>query len=274
MGVAMRCLGRLACLSVISTGCLLAAGDGTMAGAWTRAKGDGLVITTTTRRMAPVGALFSGVADRDANISQIYVEYGLLEGLTIGGKMYVELSTSDTTRSSAALGGFVRKQVWHDQSGGVASVEAGYAHPIDSLLGRAFSYADPGSVPEAYLAGLYGRSWYGDWGNAFLSTGAAYHWRGEGLADELRFEVTSGYAPWRRVSGMVNLFGLTPLAGGTEDSLKIGASVAYTLWPFVARNEKKPRGRINPETVQLGASYDLLNPDDGLGLSISIWRPF
>jgi hypothetical protein len=129
-------------------------------------------------------------------------------------------------------------------------------------------------VPEAHLAGLYGRGWAGDWGSTFISTGAAYHLRREGAADELRFEFTTGYAPWRHVMGIINFYGLTPLGEDTDASLKIAPSIAFTMWPWIGKNEKKPRGPVKPITIQFGVSYDLLNQDDGLGLSISIWRPF
>jgi hypothetical protein len=244
------------------------------AGAWTRADGEGQVIVTTARRMAPAGSMFGGAPNRDTNISQIYLEYGLLDGLTIGAKAYVELSTTDLDRNSAALGGFLRKRVWRDEIGSVTAVEVGYAHPVESLLGRAFAAAEPGAVPEAHLAGLYGHSWGTEWSGAFVSTEAGYHWRGRGLADEFRAEVTAGYRPWRRIMGMISLFGLLPLAGGSDPSLKLAPSVAYTLWPHIRRNEKKPEGPVRPNTIQVSVSYDLLNPDDGLGLAISIWRSF
>jgi hypothetical protein len=233
-----------------------------------------LVISTTGRRSAPVGALTGGPANSDASISQIYVEYGLLDGLTIGIKSYIEFSTTDLNGSAASLGGFARKRVWQDGEGGVASVQFGYAHPIDSLLGGTFAEAEPGAVPEAHLAGLYGRGWAGDWGSAFISTGMAYHLRGEGTADDLRFEFTTGYAPWRRVMGIVSFYGPAPLGAGTDASLKITPSLAFTMWPWIGRNEKKPRGPVKPGTIQLGVSYDLLNRNDGLGVSISIWRRF
>ncbi len=270
----MRWMGRLACVSVLLVGYSLSAAAPACAGAWTQAKGDGLVITTTARRAAPVGALTGGPATNEASISQIYLEYGLLDGLTIGLKSYIEFSTTDPNDNSASLGGFVRTRVWRDGQGAVGSVEFGYAHPIDSLLGRAFSVADPGAVPEAHLGGFYGRGWAGDWGSAFISTGAAYHLRGEGAADDLRFEFTTGYAPWRRFMGIVSFYGLTPLGAGTDASLKIAPSLAYTMWPWIGRNERKPRGPVKPGTIQLGVSYDLLNREDGLGLSISIWRRF
>jgi len=270
----MQGLGRLACRSVLSTVLAVCTGSTVLAGAWTRDPGEGQVIMTTARRMAPAGAMFGGAPNRDTNISQIYLEYGLRDGLTLGAKAYVEVSTTDIDRSSAALGGFLRKRVWRDGLGSVAAIEVGYAHPVESLLGKTFAAADPGAVPEAHLAGLYGRGWGDAWSGTFVSTGAGYHWRGEGLADELRAEVTAGYRPWRRIMGMISLFGLAPLASGTDPSLKIAPSIAYTLWPHIERNEKKPDGPVRPNTIQLGVSYDLLNPGDGLGLSISIWRSF
>jgi hypothetical protein len=170
------------------------------------------------------------------------------------------------------------KRVWQDGHGGVGSVQFGYAHPIESLLGQSFENAEPGAVPEAHLAGLFGYGWsadaLNDWGSAFISTGAAYHLRREGLADEMRFEITTGFAPWRRFMGILSLYGLTPLGDGSDMSLKIAPSVAYTMWPWVAKNEKKPSGPIKPGTIQLGVSYDVLNPSDGLGVSISMWRRF
>lgn len=270
----MRCMGLVAWVSVFMVGYALSAAAPACAGAWTQAKDDGLLIVTTGRRIAPVGAITGGPISSDTNVSQIYLEYGLLDGLTIGAKSYVELSTTDLNGSSAALGGFVRKRVWRDRQGGVASVQLGYAHPIESLLGSVFTVSEPGAVPEAHLAGLYGRGWGGEWGSAFISTGAAYHLRREGTADDLRLEFTAGYAPWRRFMGILSLYGLAPLGGGTDPSLKIAPSIAYTMWPYIDRNEKKPSGPVNPNTIQIGVSYDLLNRGDGLGMSISIWRPF
>jgi len=243
------------------------------AGAWTRAKGDGQAIVTTARRMAPAGSMFGGAPNHDTTISQVYAEYGLLDGLTVGAKVYVELSTTDYEQSSAAIGGFLRKRLWQ-AGGGVISAEAGYAHPFESWLGSAFAEAEPGAVPEAHVAGFYGHGWGDAFSGAFLSTGVGYHWRGEGEADDLRAEITAGYKPVRRVMGMLSLYGLMPLQSGGDPSLKIAPSVAYTLWPYVGRNEKKPEGPVHPNSIQIGISYDVLNPGDGLGASISIWRSF
>ena len=52
----MRCLGRLACVSVFLVGFVLSAAGPACAGAWTQAKGEGLAITTTARRVGPARA--------------------------------------------------------------------------------------------------------------------------------------------------------------------------------------------------------------------------
>ena len=113
----MRCLGRLTCMfaSLVSLTPLVASPAG--AGAWTRTEGEGVVIISTGRRVAPVGGLTGGRVSEDSNVSQIYVEYGLFDGLTIGAASYVELSTTDLSASSAALGGFVRKRIWQSGHG-------------------------------------------------------------------------------------------------------------------------------------------------------------
>ena len=268
----MGCLGRSAVLGFAYVALGLLSAPPAAGGAWTRAPGEGLLIATTGRRVAPVGSLAGGPVDSDRNISQIYLEYGLIEGLTVGGKLYVELSASDLRASSASLGGFLRKRVWRDGHGGVASLEAGYAHPIEDWIGNGLEYADPGAVPQAHFAGLYGHGWGGGWGNAFVSTGAAYYWRGEGLADELRAEITGGYSPWRHWSGMLSLYGLYPLAGGTDPSFKLAPSIAYSF--RLSKDDAKADARARPRTIQIGLSYDLLKPGDGLGFSLSLWQPF
>lgn len=271
----MGAFGRPVRLSVCAIGLALGAAAQAGAGAWTRPAGEGLLIGTTAHRVAPVSALTGGPVDDDTNISQLYLEYGLIEGLTVGAKVYVEFSTTDFDGNSASAGGFLRKRLWQDGHGGVASVEGGYAHPIESMIGNGFEeIAEPGAVPEAYLAGLYGRGWAGDWGNAFVSTGAAYQWRGDGVADELRYEVTAGYAPWRRWMGILSFYGLYPLAEGTDASLKIAPSIAYTMWPRAGEEDEEPGKPVHPRTIQLGISYDLLNGGDGLGVSLSLWQPF
>lgn len=263
----MRGPALAALVSLSLSGAALAPTVPARAGAWTQVPGEGIIILSSGRRVAPIGALTGAPADHDTATSQIYLEYGLLDGLTIGAKLYVKLSPVDETENAASIEAFARKRLWRSERGGVASVELGYAHPAESLFGDLFAAADPGAVRELRLSGLYGRSWWGEWGSAFLALGAGYQ-RREVFADELRSEVTAGLSPWPRWQGMVSLFGLAPLGAGTEASLKIAPSLAYT------RREREGEEKQRPVTLQVGLSYDLLNPDDGLGFSVSIWRRF
>ena len=64
-----------------------------------------------------------------------------------------------------------------------------------------------------------------------------------------------------------------PLGDG-DASLKLAPSVALTMWPFLGPNDKKPAEFAHPNTVQLGAVYDVLNPGDGLALNVSVWSRF
>ena len=47
-----------------------------------------------------------------------------------------------------------------------------------------------------------------------------------------------------------------------------------TFWPKLKEGEERAEDRPNPMTLQLGVNYDALNPNDGLGISLSIWRRF
>ncbi|MEM7508490.1 MAG: hypothetical protein AAF415_17305 [Pseudomonadota bacterium] len=247
--------------------------DALLAGAWTRAEGDGQIIFTTGRRVAPIGAIASGIADDDINTTQIFVEYGLIEGLTIGAALSAELSTTGLGEGAASVGGFVRKRVWQGNQG-VFSVQAGYRHPIEDLISDDFGANNTSSVPEVEMRLLYGHSLWGDWGSAFFSSEVGYDWRGDEEPDEVRVDLTAGYEPWRCCLTIMSLFTTVTLDGEEENALKLAPSFAYSLFPSVARNRKKSNGPVRPATVQFGINYDLLNPNDGLGVQLSIWRRF
>ncbi|MEM0944914.1 MAG: hypothetical protein AAGI70_13315 [Pseudomonadota bacterium] len=243
------------------------------AGAWTRAEGTGIGIFSSGRRVAPVGALAGGVAEDDSNTSQVFLEYGILDDLTLGGTLFTELSTASFRESSASAGLFLRKRLWQGEAG-VFSVQAGYVQPLDGLIGGSFGADTTDSVPEVEARLLYGHGFYGDWGSAFISTEGGYDWRAEGIADEIRLDGTIGYEPWHCCLAILSAFSTVPVQGSGETSLKIAPSLAYTFWPEVLRNAKKPSGPVRPGTIQIGLTYDLLNRNDGLGVQVSIWRWF
>lgn len=244
------------------------------AGAWTLAEGSGQAIMTTGRRIAPIGSFVGGVADEDSNSTQVFVEYGLTDDWTLGGTLYGNFSAVDPQDLEIRLGAHVRRRVWTRPKGDVVSVQAGLAAPVEKWLVGDMADSLPGSVPEAHVRALYGRGWQWDRGNSFVSAEAGFHWRGERAADEVRFDITAGHEAWKGVLGLFSLYSIAPVIGEGEASLKLAPSVAYTLWPWVGENEKKPFGELNPSTIQLGVVWDVLNPEDGLGVAVSVWKKF
>lgn len=267
----------LAGLGILAT-TLCTVGGPARGGAWTRAEGEGQLILSSGRRTSPAGALVGGASERDLTLAQLYVEYGLLDDLTLGASAYVEIAPVDAEDGSAGAAFFARKRLWQDDRGNVVSVQGAVSLPFEKLISDSFARSKPDSVTEFQLRALYGKSWWGDWGNAFLSTEAGYHLRSEGAPDELRLDATAGFEPHRCCMALFSLYTAVPLGNRTgsdsRTSLKMAPSFAYTLWPEIARNAKKPSGRVFPSTIQIGLDYDVLNPGDGLGVFVSIWKRF
>jgi hypothetical protein len=260
-------------LRVVSAGLAvcLAAADAS-AGAWTQPEGDGIVIMTTARRAAPVGALFNGAAEDDSNSTRIFVEYGVFEDLTLGLTAFTDFSNTDQDLE-AALGGHVRYRIWAEDSW-VVSVQGGASFPIERWFGSRFGDDRPDSVPEFDLRVLYGRGWQLDWGNGFVSTEFGVRLRGEGQSEEIRFDATLGHEPVRGVLGLMSVFASAEMGDGQGSSLKLSPSIAYTQFPWLGANDKKPAGFAVPDTVQIGVTWDVKSPEDGLEFGVSIWRRF
>ncbi|HET7410152.1 MAG TPA: hypothetical protein VFJ13_08110 [Paracoccaceae bacterium] len=260
-------------LAAVLAGCLAAAEAA--AGAWTLAEGSGQIIMTTGRKIAPVGAFFSGLPDEDSNTAQLFVEYGVADRWTLGATLYADTSSIDPQDLEIRAGTHLRHHLWTRENGDVVSVQIGLAAPIERwIVGRELAASLPGSVPEAHLRALYGHGWQSGLGNSFVSAEAGFHWRGESAADELRLDVTAGHEAWKGVLGLIGVYAMLPAIGEDDPSLKLAPSIAWTLWPWLGPNDKKPFGEIDPNTIQLGLTWDALNPDEGLGVQISVWRSF
>lgn len=238
--------------------------DPAAAGAWTRTPGETQVIATAGLRGAPLAA--GEEDDGQGGVAQLYAEHGLAEGFTVGAKVIGDFVPGDPDRGSAAAGVFGRYRLWQGE-GAVASVQLDVQAPIERLFGEAFARSKPFSVAEAALRGLYGRSWWGDWGSAFVSTGAGYALRGEGRAGQALAEATFGIEPFDCCLGMLSAYGRVPVEeDGTDEQLTLQPSAVWHL-------RRSEDGR--PSTsAQLGVSYDVLNPEDGAGLFLGLWQTF
>lgn len=262
-------------MHAVVAGLLLAgllAGD-VLAGAWPQREGKVQIIWTTTRKIAPVSAYFGDPATSDKNASQIFVEYGATKDLTLGLTLFGEFSTT-ADEVEARIGLHARHLLWSGKGGDVISIQGGVSVPVERWLGSELGDNRPDSVTELDVRVLYGRGWQTDWGNSFVSTEAGIRLRGEGQDEELRVDATAGHEAWRGVMGLMSVFTSVPLGKGSDVSVKLAPSIAYTLWPWLGENDKKPIDPVNPNTVQLGVVWDASEPGDGLALTLSVWKGF
>lgn len=251
---------------------LLASPQMAVSGAWTLAEGDGQLILTTGRNAEPMGAWVAGLADHDKSSVYIFVEYGLTETLTLGASASGEW-TATTNHADLRLGGHARYRLWQGRAGDVFSIQLGGSGPVQDWFGDPLLVGTDDNVAEAEAGLLYGRGWVSDWGDSFFSIRTGYRWR-NGRPDEMLFETTAGHAVSRRLMGLFGAFIARPMGDGAEASLKLAPSVAWTLWPRLGPNDKKPAEFRHPSTIEFGASYDIVNPEDGLGFYVSIWNRF
>lgn len=240
------------------------------AGAWTLAPGEGQFIVSSGRETAPVAAIFEGLPREDKTDLRVHLEYGLLDDLTLGASASAKWSRI-TNELDLRVGAHARYRVWQSPSGGVYSVQVGASVPISDWVGPQLATIPAEAGPEAEVRLLYGRSWLGDWGKTFLNVEAAYRWRAD-EEDEIHLDTTLGHALSRRFMVLGSVWARVPVTGG-DPSLKIAPSVAWTMWPSLGPNDKKP-DIAPPRTLQFGIAWDALNPDDGIGFTLSIWNRF
>lgn len=252
--------------TVIGLGLALAAGAAA-AGAWTQKPGSGQVILSASTKSGQFSPFAGGETGEDSTFAALFVEYGLAEGLTGGGTIFVELKEDSDDGNSADIGVFLRQRLWQGEAGDVASVQIGVKQGINAAFGDGFGGPDADPTNEVSLRLLYGRGWGFDWGSAFLSTEGGYHLQTDGDADELRIDATVGaqFAPC--CMGLLSLFSTVPLSGEDEETaIKLAPSFAYSF-----RGEDES---VKPVTLQIGLSQDLMDLDDGLGVQVSLWKPF
>lgn len=243
------------------------------AGAWTLPEGQGQAIFSGSRTIAPVRAWFGGVSNVDQNSTGIFLEYGVWDDLTVGLSLSSDYS-STFEEIDARIAGRVRHRVWAGQAGDVFSVQGEVRLPIERLLGNGIGDQRPNSATEVDLRALYGKSWQWGLGNSFASGELGLRIRSEGLDEQLRFDATVGHEPTRGVLLLGSMFSSFPLGNKDEVSIKLSPSVAYTRFPLLGPNDKKPWQPISPDTLQISVTWDAARPGSGLEFGVSLWTSF
>jgi protein XagA len=268
------------------------------AGAWTQAKGDGLLIENysyyyTSRFINNVGKRQSQPTYQKFEYNP-YVEYGLADGVTIGANLFLQYIRQNTTQSITIPTGpfssvtttykgvnqnigigdsefFVRKRLWQ-KDGFIVSAEPMVKAPAlisyDEFPDVGNSRPDIGLT----LSGGYSFKAYGQYHFANLDTG--YRYRFGKQKDQIRIAATLGITLDNQWMVMPQLFitrrTSSPNVGPTFNEnpandynlTKVQLSTIYKMWDDTA--------------LQLGGFYhvDARNSSLGGGVLIALWDFF
>jgi hypothetical protein len=213
-----------------------------------------------------------------ASYTSLFLDYGVIEGLSVTATLYVEVPMEIGAPQTAAAGLQARKRMWQGEAGDVVSVQVGVRHPLDDLLGAPFGGPGADPMQEVSLRLLYGRGFGGDWGTAFVSLEAGYHLQTDGDDDEARMDVTVGYGPDPCCLALLGAYVTAPLGPDAAAGLTLAPSLAYTFGTGAGEDgdgeENADEDMLGPVTVQIGLSQDLLDLGGGFGVSLGLWQPF
>jgi hypothetical protein len=165
------------------------------AGAWLLPKGHGLGIAQATYYTT------SNYFDSDGNLQpqprfskyelQPYLEYGLLDNLTIGGSAYIQkVSQSGLDNKGIADPElFVRAHLWSDEKQ-IISIQPLIKFSSDFKHDR--SPRGGSNSTDMELSLLYGRTQKILTSNDYIDLRMGYRWRNHNLSDQLRVDATAG----------------------------------------------------------------------------------
>jgi len=237
----------------------LALGSAVSAGAWTRAEGTGF--TSQSTRFFTTELTSDPAVPFHKITAATYVEYGLYDGITIGGELDYAQRIDQTEESLTRA--FLRLRLWQGQSD-VLSGEVSGGYPLLGALATENAARDV--TPDLRLSLAYGRglAWgAGAWAEAMLT----YRKRFRSPADEIKLDLTLGYRPTEDFVFLGQAFGTLGLRnegrfGANYDALKLSVSAGYRL--------------TETRTLLLVLSQDVLgrNLDLGTEFGFTIWTEF
>ncbi|MGF1659136.1 MAG: hypothetical protein ACFCUS_06885 [Rubrimonas sp.] len=208
----------------------LAEGSKATAGAWTRAPGETfLSVSTSTYRTDDGGY--------EEMFGALYGEYGLREGLTVGGAAELSRPTGPAAALEDRLtwSAFARVKLREGAAGDPLSVQVGASYARQGArAGEPQQRATDGF--EFDLRSLYGRGFATSLGDAFYDAQAGLRLRLGDPSDEIRVDLTAGLRPRELDDGrwlaLVQSFSVLSLRNGDGDqsegfdSVKLAASAA------------------------------------------------
>ncbi len=234
--------------------------QGVAAGAWTRASGSTFTAQSTnfftTELSSKTEPPFRKLT------ASTFIEYGLFDSVTIGGKIDYAMRADGAEESMTSL--FVRTRFWQGVSGDVLSAEFSGAYPVLDALSADIPARDV--TPDLRIGIAYGRglTWgAGSWAEAALS----FRRRFRTPADEVKLDLTFGYRPAEKIVALAQIFGTVGLRnegpfGADYDAIKVSLSAGYRI--------------TDTRTLLLVAAQDVLSRNfaPGTEFGFTIWNEF
>lgn len=235
------------------------------ASAWPRPPDETFVSITfgafSTAADAPEGEAFERLS------LDYYMEYGLTERITVGGKAVAGLRTDADEAGEVAtdVAAFAQTLLWRGSAGDVISIRGRVTASLDDLASTPASDIDDGEELRAALQ--YGRGLDTPWGNGWLDSALGYATYTGARADQVTADLTLGLRPAERWLGLVQMFGTVGLGneelGGADfDAIKLKTAVGreFDAGPSVL--------------LGLGGDVYTRGIDAGLEATLTLWTSF
>ena len=268
MGVSQFYLpnGRFCCIGAALFAVVTALPLSAHGSAWSRGNGELMIISRADYFASDLGKISVGGVDVDGKFERIesntYVEYGLTDKLTVGGKIFY--GTSWLTRGENI-----------ESASGITEFETFAQYQVSRNDRHAFAVKLTGGIPTSFESGarpsvesdgadleisaLYGRSVTFEPIKTFAAAEIGFRKRFSDSADQFRFLTTIGVEPSDRWAILFDMFSVTSLrnerANGADfDVVKIQPSIVWRTtrrFSFQAGATKEIAGR----NLALGTTY-------------------
>jgi hypothetical protein len=257
-------------VSCVFLAALAVAPGSARAGAWTEPQGQGLAIATLFG-WGGSGAPFGGAASPSENRvgSQIYLEYGAWDRLTVFGSATVDryalsAPTKDSFTGLDYSGGGVRARVWSNDAW-VFSLEASaYASGAHDASRPA---QDGNTGPEADARALIGHNLTLFGAPAFVDAQAGYRVRVEGPPSEFHADLTFGVSLAPRAQIMAQAFNTVSNGAGAP---------GFSQWESHIGQVSVVYALDDKWSLQLGGfgTFYRRNTNSEFGALMAVWRRF
>ncbi|NOX83970.1 MAG: hypothetical protein GXP06_13490 [Alphaproteobacteria bacterium] len=245
---------------------VLVASSTAAASPWARADNELFVISRADYFKADLGPVntINGIVDSrfERLMSNTYVEYGLTDNITIGGKALYGTSWLTRGRDTETASGFSEVEAYIQHQAFRSSTHAGAVRLAAARPANFSSGARPelqSNGVDMDVSALYGRNMITTPVKIFTTTEIGYRKRFGGAADHIRMDATIGFEPSDRFLVLFDFFSTISMQneniGGADfDIVKIQPSLLWRAtkrWAFQAGMTEEVASR----NISTGRTY-------------------